>query len=347
MVVDPNELLIFKLRGMTTTAASPSKKFAQPQVKPQQQIGPSIAQQPQQQVSQPQIHAQTQAPKPEVPQSQIQAQAKQAQPKPEQTFAQVKVGIAKEEILNVANIPTPEEKEEMNFPLLTPTLQQKEVQEKATKKYTKVERESIEAAKDMVCVNHPWRPAYAICNYCKRPFCYADLVEYNGAFYCLEDIDKVAGQAPNLKEVNFNSFVAISSFFLLANAAIMGYFIYPQAKFLVKYISSVGFAGFLNSLTYSYGLSFVNLLIVIFSALAGLILFGKSNRWFYLSWAINAFILVIVSYEYLTMNSPYLLAVSLIAFLTIGTLSYSRLSKTTEEVNTIHEEINWPRVETF
>jgi energy-converting hydrogenase Eha subunit B len=76
-------------------------------------------------------------------------------------------------------------------------------------------------------------------------------------------------------------------------------------------------------------------------------LFGKSNRWFYLSWAINAFILIIVSYEYLTMNSAYLLAVSLIAFLTIGTLSYSRLSKSTEEIATTQEQINWPRVETF
>jgi len=335
VVVDPNELLIFKLRGMTTTASAPSKKFAQSQAKPQPQVEPSAAPQPQQQqVSQSQIPAQT--------------QAKQAQPKPEQLFAQPtqpKVGIAKGEVLNVANIPTPEEKEE-NFPLLTPPIQ-KEVQEKATKKYTKVERESLEAAKGMVCVNHPWRPAYAICNYCKRPFCYADLVEYNGAFYCLEDIDKVAGQAPDLKEISFNSFVAVSSFFLLANAAIMGYFVYPQAKFLVKYIGSVGFVGFLNSLTYSYGLSFINLLVVIFSALAGLMLFGKSNRWFYLSWAINAFILIIVSYEYLTINSSYLLAVSLIAFLTIGALSYSRLSKSTEEIATVHEQINWPRVETF
>jgi len=43
VVVDPNELLIFKLRGMTTTASAPSKKFAQPQPKPQPQVGPSAA----------------------------------------------------------------------------------------------------------------------------------------------------------------------------------------------------------------------------------------------------------------------------------------------------------------
>jgi len=332
VAVDPNELLIFKLRGITTTAGAPGK-FVQPGSKPQPRVEGSAAPQPQQQrAQQPQIKAQT--------------QAKQAQPKPEQQFAQPKVGIAKEEVLNITNIPTPEENEEINFPLLTPPIQ-KEVQEKAIKKYTKVQKESLEAAKGMVCVNHPWRPAYAICNYCKRPFCYADLVEYNGAFYCLEDIDKVAGQAPNLREVSFNSFVAVSSFFLLVNAAIMGYFVYPQAKFLVNYIGSVGFVGFLNSLTYSYGLSFINLLVVIFSALAGLMLFGKSNRWFYLSWMINAFILIIVSYEYLTINSPYLLAVSLVAFLTVGTLSYSRLSKSTEEIATAHEQINWPRVETF
>jgi len=332
VVVDPNELLIFKLRGVATAASVSSKKNAQPQAKPQPQVEPSTTPQPQQQAPQPQI--------------QVQTQTAQVQPKPEQPFTQPKAEIIKSEVLNVANIPTPEENEETNFPLLTPHIQ-KETQEKTTKKYTKVERESIGAAKGMVCVNHPWRPAYAICNYCKRPFCYADLVEYDGAFYCLEDIDKVTSEAPNLKELGFNSFIAISSLFLLVNAAIMGYFIYPQAKFLVNYIGNVGFVGFLNSLTYSYGLSFINLLVVIFSALAGLMLFGKSNRWFYLSWAINAFILVIVSYEYLTMNSAYLLAVSLIALLTIGTLSYSRLSKNTEEISAPQEEINWPRVETF
>ncbi len=248
-------------------------------------------------------------------------------------------------VVNLSEIPNPAPAEETNFPLLTPELGQMQQQKK--KKFTKIEEESIEAAKGMMCINHPWRPAYAICNYCKRPFCYADLVEYNGAFYCLEDIDKVTGPGASISPTRFNSFTAISSVFFLANATILGYFIYPQALFLIKYINNVGFVNFLNSLTYSYGISFINLILVVLGLFAGLILYAKNKKWFYISWVIDAFILIIVSYEYLTLNSSYLLAISVLAFINIGTLAYSRLSASTEVVSEIKEEVNWPKVEIF
>ncbi|EQD58270.1 hypothetical protein B2A_04436, partial [mine drainage metagenome] len=62
------------------------------------------------------------------------------------------------------------------------------------KRITKGEREEREAAEGMYCVWHPWRSAYAICHYCHRPFCFEDLVESNGNYYCLEDIDKAGGE---------------------------------------------------------------------------------------------------------------------------------------------------------
>ena len=37
---------------------------------------------------------------------------------------------------------------------------------------THSEEESEEADQGLSCVWHPWRPAYAICNYCHRPFCF-------------------------------------------------------------------------------------------------------------------------------------------------------------------------------
>ena len=336
MVVDPNELLIFKLRGMTTAPQNIAKQQIQKQPTNVQSVQNTNLAQPKQEMV-----AKQQAP--QVKPSLVQNKAKQSAESKQSPFN-------KENIISIENIPSTPESEEENMPIFTPNYisQTQEVKPReGGKKYNKLEKESMEAAKNMFCVNHPWRPAYAICNYCKRPFCYADLVEYQGAFYCLEDIDKVSGSAQSLTQIKFNSFIALSSFFLIANALIMGYFVYPQAKFLVNYISSVGFSGFLDNLTYSYGLSFINLLVVLFSALAGLILFAKSDRWFYLSWVIDSFVLIISSYEYLTLNSSYLLAISVLSLITIGTLSYSRLSRSTEEIAKAGEAINWPRIETF
>ena len=351
MAVDPNELLIFKLRG--TAAASKEAAKSQPtkpatpqqQAQPQPQVQPQP--QPQQQV-QPQSRPQVQ-PQPQ-PQQQVQwrqyQQQMQSKPQIQKPQPVAETQAKKEKsVVNLSEIPNPAPAEETNFPLLTPELGQMQQQKK--KKFTKIEEESIEAAKGMMCINHPWRPAYAICNYCKRPFCYADLVEYNGAFYCLEDIDKVTGPGASISPTRFNSFTAISSVFFLANATILGYFIYPQALFLIKYINNVGFVNFLNSLTYSYGISFINLILVVLGLFAGLILYAKNKKWFYISWAIDAFILIIVSYEYLTLNSSYLLAISVLAFINIGTLAYSRLSASTEVVSEIKEEVNWPKVEIF
>jgi hypothetical protein len=339
VVVDPNELLIFKLRGMTF-APSQKPSAQAPSQKPQIQPKGTTAQQSQQ--AQP---AKTQ-PKPSSG-AEVAAPKGQVAPSPSdirQQRGKMVLGLE-----NVPEVPEAREIEEENMRMFAPQYAYStEVQSpKGHKKFTKLEKESIEMAKGMVCVNHPWRPAYAICNYCKRPFCFADLIEYNGAFYCLEDIDKVAGSAAKAMETSFNSFLSVSSLFLFVTSALMGYFVYPQAKFLLNYIESVGFAEFLNHLTYSYGLSFTNLIIAILGIFAGAMLLTKKSRWFYLSWAVDSFILVIASYEYLAVGSPYLLAISILSFITMGTLAYSRISKVAEEVVGTSEEINWPRVETF
>jgi hypothetical protein len=42
------------------------------------------------------------------------------------------------------------------------------------------EPEQGKVPKGEKCTNHPWRDAYAQCSYCKRYFCYPDLVRYEG-----------------------------------------------------------------------------------------------------------------------------------------------------------------------
>ncbi len=140
----------------------------------------------------------------------------------------------------------------------------------------------------------------------------------------------------------------MSSAFFLANSILLAYFVYPQSTFIINYIQKVGFSGFLNTLTYSYSISFINTLLVVLGIIGGLLVFAKKSRWFYASWSIAAGILLIISYEYLTTNFYYLLAISIIAFINIGTLAYSRMSLTASRASSeIREEISWARAETF
>jgi hypothetical protein len=340
LAVDPNDLLIFKMRGKV---APPEKKPAQMQQIQQTTISQPV--QPTPPIQQTQQKEASFAKKPE-------------QQQPVQNLQQastLKIGttIAEEKLKKPENAKQPAFESGSSIDNLIGMRQLAYTNEQSTKlqhnvkKSSKIEKESIELAKGLVCVNHPWRPAYAICNYCKRPFCYADLVEYNGAFYCLEDIDKVAGKE-EYKSEKLNSFTIMSSTFFLANSVLLAYFVYPQTTFILNYIQKVGFSSFLSALTYSYSISFINTLLIAFGVIGGLLVFGRKSRWFYISWSIAAGILLIVSYEYLTTNFYYLLAISVIAFINIGTLAYSRMSVATEKATEESiQEMKWARAETF
>ena len=115
---------------------------------------------------------------------------------------------------------------------------------------TRSEEESEEAAGGLSCVWHPWRPAYAICNYCNRPFCFEDIVEQNGHYYCLEDIDKV-GTESAISEVsgklNYVNVGAISGIMYVAVFLLFILFASTQLSSVISYSNIVGFFAFLSS----------------------------------------------------------------------------------------------------
>jgi hypothetical protein len=51
---------------------------------------------------------------------------------------------------------------------------------------------SKKLAKGKNCTIHPWRGAYAMCAADGLPYCYEDLMDYNGTYYCLDDMEKAA-----------------------------------------------------------------------------------------------------------------------------------------------------------
>ena len=214
-------------------------------------------------------------------------------------------------------------------------------------KMTKSKKEAIDAAQGYVCVNHPWRPAYAICDYCKRPFCYADLVEFNDRFYCLEDIDKVSAKGA-VPQPMVGRLWQLPGIVFLANAALMAFFIYPQTGFFISHIARVGLFSFLFSMTYAYGIATLNFLIAIVSLAMGIILLLRPSH-VYIGGIVGMVVLVGASYEYLNSAVSYLLLISILSFIATSLLLYNRMSSITsssiEEVKPT--DIEWPRLETF
>jgi len=381
MPVDPNDMLIFKLRGMHFQAGGAQKIAA---AKNEGRIVTKNAQAPSAYatVTKPQAPIETASVKPTIqapvkqPQAKVQAKV-EAQPevkaqtevKPEkinanvQTAAKESLHVNEEKAQNIQAAPEgktqkkqygEEEKriveEFINRQKMEEAESEAEItsMQKPKKRLTKTEKDSMESAKGLMCVNHPWRPAYAICDYCKRPFCYADLVEYNNKFYCLEDIDKVTKNPGGAGEAEMNPFILAAGAIFIANAIILAYFVYPQIAYFTGQMAKIGLISFISTINYSYMLSLLNLIAVILGLSAGVVLFVKLDKNIY-SIFMGAVMFIISSYVYLISNALYLLAVTVIAFIAIGSLAYGRIPSgiSTEEKELRPTDIEWPRLESF
>ncbi len=219
----------------------------------------------------------------------------------------------------------------------------------------KTAKEEIAAAKGLTCVNHPWRPAYAVCDYCGRAWCYSDLVNFEGRFYCLEDIDEVSKEAAGeIKVTKHNTFEMYAGIVFLVYAIALSYFTYPQWSLLIAFVGKVGVSGLLSHLSTNYGAFLFNIFVVALGAVAALSLLTRAKGGYYLSTLAGVLSIVLVTYEFLTSNATYLLAILVLAFAGIVVLAFSRMtaarSEKTEvfsEPQPLGNEIEWPRLETF
>ncbi len=130
---------------------------------------------------------------------------------------------------------------------------------------------------------------------------------------------------------------------------ILAYFSYPQLLFIYQYLQKVGLFFFINTLTYSYIISLMNLVLIICGVIAGLAVFRGGNKGFYFGGLVGAFILIIGSYEYLNSYKPELLGICVIALLNIAMLAYSRMSAAETQYNAAIKttDIDWPKLESF
>ena len=191
-------------------------------------------------------------------------------------------------------------------------------------KISRSEAQSREEAKGQYCVWHPWRPAYAICNYCSRPFCYEDIVEYNNNYYCLEDIDKVSTGAVSETSVKYNNLSMVSAIFFVAAFMLFIYFANNQVAYVTGYANSVGFFTFLSKLNYSYGSAIIGLVLALFSLVAGILIFAHSDKGFAFGLGVGAFDVLLFSYNYASSAQLYSLAIGIVSFIALVLLLLSR-----------------------
>ena len=189
-------------------------------------------------------------------------------------------------------------------------------------KETRAQIESKEAAIGLVCAWHPWRPAYAVCDYCHRPFCFEDIVEHAGRYYCLEDIDEVTKSAT--QELLGYGVAALSGGGLLALAFVA--FLYmagDQIAYIINYANSVGFFTFVGHMQTSYALGLLGVAVAFFELVAGALLLARAKSGFGASLGASLVGVLFFSYLYLNSSTLYALVIALISFASFATLVVS------------------------
>ncbi|MCL4373841.1 MAG: hypothetical protein M1360_03095 [Candidatus Marsarchaeota archaeon] len=198
------------------------------------------------------------------------------------------------------------------------------VSKKGKGRETRSEEESREAALGLYCVWHPWRPAYAVCAYCHRPFCFEDIVESGGNYYCLEDIDKVATTPQQSVYVKYNNFGIVAAGALLAAFVVFVYYGSGQIASMVKLSNAIGILEFSTKLGGPYGFILLGTIMSILMLVAAVMILMQTKRSFMLGLVVSFINLAAFSYEYLSTTTAYEAIVSIASFVGLVMLLYSK-----------------------
>ncbi len=196
---------------------------------------------------------------------------------------------------------------------------------------SRTEAQSRDAAKGKSCVWHPWRPAYALCNYCNRPFCYEDIIEYKNNYYCLEDIDKVSTGAGVETTVRYNRLSMLSALMFIIAFIVFVFSAIGQVAYITSYANKIGFFSFIAQLNYAYTSALLGFFLALFSIIAGILIFVHSDKGFMVGSLVGAFSTILFSYSYISSGALYTIAISLISFAALVLLLLSRETYEDEE----------------
>lgn len=187
-------------------------------------------------------------------------------------------------------------------------------------------KEELEGAKGKYCEWHPWRSAYAVCDYCHRPFCYEDTVEYGRRYYCLEDIDKVSETYNEEMYAEYNSISFVAAGLFMLAFVVFVYFASGQIAYIISYGRMIGLPAFLANINYSYGSALLGLALMLLGLMTSVLIFTQSAKGFVVGLLAGLADTVLFSYQFLNSGTLYMALLSAMALSALLLLAYSKIS---------------------
>ncbi len=188
-----------------------------------------------------------------------------------------------------------------------------------------------EGAKDQFCAWHAWRPAYAVCNYCHRPFCYEDIEELNNEHYCLEDIDKVSRTHAEGVYTKYTNMSFVASAMLMLVFAVFILSANAQLAYVINTVRILGAKTFLTTLNISYETLLLETLLTIVSLVSAIMIVMQSKRAYWIGTAACIGDIALFSYLFLGSGTLYIAVISAVSFTGLVSLAYSRVTYSAEE----------------
>ncbi|EET90189.1 MAG: hypothetical protein LVQ97_01055 [Candidatus Micrarchaeales archaeon] len=217
---------------------------------------------------------------------------------------------------------------------------QKDYSKKPRQKKSAKREMSEQAAMGLNCVWHPWRPAFAICAMCHRPFCFDDIVEHNNDYYCLEDIDKVTNFS-GAKSARLGNIAFVSAGFLMASFLIFMYFGIGQVIYLFTYIYNTGFTNFFAKMNISYGFILLMSIAEFLEFLSSITILLKVKHGFGIGMLGGLVVIGLSTYQYVyNTNLVYFMVIDIVTLIGVILLGYSKsvVAPVAEETTTEYAE---------
>lgn len=340
MALNPDDLLIFKAREEEKPKESKKEKKSVVQAAPQPISQPKpVAQKPVPvQRPEPQPVMQTlvpvQKPQKEPRKPFFQRQPK-PEPKPEPAPAQIGEAITIPESMDQIE---QEENEEEEYYIAPPeytassadvvrsALEVAGVEKPKRNEKLKKERDPRKIAQHLSCELHPWRRAYAICNYCKRAFCYEDIVESGGKYYCLDDIEKVPEAERRSQIIRYNNLSLLSSILFMLVFLVFFYYTYQQMIVVMGNLGKLGVSLFIADITNTELFLLAETALAVASFVAAVLILLNHAKSFRLSSIVGMLSVALFLYQYIYIDKIYFVAIAMMSFVAVITLTYSRVS---------------------
>ena len=191
---------------------------------------------------------------------------------------------------------------------------------------------------DVMCTWHPWRKAFDTCAYCKRPFCFEDLVSEQGKYYCLEDMDKAAPEGTSRAYVTRAEMGVAGGMALLASFAVFFYRYWQQLISIGGYANKVGFFLFLKVVTPAYVVAIIGGIAALLILISAVMVFMESERGFGLGIASSIAMIAAMFYSLTVVIGIWTIVIMALSAVSLALLAYSLSAYKAEEVVSGYKE---------